>query len=574
MDIRKKYILLLLFSAVVLAAGATYTDGYYNRMDGLKREALKAAAKECVSAHRTLVYTDLPTYWQYSDVYPQLVDGCKRWWEMYSNEVYLIESVQTARQSFSANKMQREHAVPKSWWKSGGSVEYTPAYSDMWNLFPSDGPANQAKLNYPLGPTTGNPSFNNGVTKVGSVVDGYGGGSGKVFEPADEYKGDFARAYFYMAVVYDDLPWCVNYMYQADSQWPTLKPWAYEMLLQWSRLDPVSQKEIDRNDAVEECQGNRNPFVDFPELAEYIWGTRVNDVFYLSEQGGSVTPPITGDPELTAPVNGSSVDFGQVAVGNSINGVVVIEGSNLTSSLSVRIAGTDKNLFVPEITSIPAVNVNQGSRYLLNIVYTPQSPGRHTARLLLYDGGLPDGFSVAVDLIGEAFPVPELTRLTAYDPEGLTDNSYTAVWSEATEVVDYYEVVRTRYYETGEESDIYQTDKTEYLITDRDPAVTESYRVSSCRLGFRSEPSNSIVVAATSGVGGVRVEAPLRLYVTEDGFSVAEGSACRGLSVYDTTGRLILQVEEIRGGETFSLPAGIYIITTRGDMRPVKIAIL
>ena len=99
------------------------------------------------------------------------------------------------------------------------------------------------------------------------------------------------------------------------------------MLLQWCRQDPVSQKEIDRNNVVEQYQGNRNPFVDFPELAEYVWGTRTTEVFYVNQQeGGDPTPPITGDPEITSPVNGEALDFGQVAVGRSETRVLQIVG--------------------------------------------------------------------------------------------------------------------------------------------------------------------------------------------------------------------------------------------------------
>lgn len=569
----KKFYLLVstaLFS--VLSMLGTYPAGYYNAMDGKTKEALKSAAKVCVQRHQTLNYTDLPTYWQYSDVYPELVDGSKRWWEMYSNEVYLIRGGETGRSSFSRNKMQREHAVPKSWWKSGGSVEYTPAYSDMWNLYPSDGPANQAKLAYPLGPTA-SQTFNNGVTKVGPARNGYGGGSNNVFEPADEYKGDFARAFFYMAVVYDDLPWCVNYMYQANSPWPTLKPWAYEMLLQWCRQDPVSQKEIDRNDAVEQSQGNRNPFIDFPELAEYIWGTRTTETFYIADQGGTVTPPITGEPELTSPVNGETLDFSQVAVGNTVNAAVVIEGGNLTSALSVRIVGTDKELFVPEMTSIPAATINQGRRYLLNVAYTPKSEGRHTARLLLYDGGLADGYSVAVELVGEAFPKPQLTALTAYEPKDLTDNSYTISWSEAPEVVDYYEIHRVRYYEDGAETDIYQTDFLEYAITDRESDVMESYTVTSFRLSYSSDPSNSVVVAATSGVWNAIGRTPLRVYTCEGGIRVLSESLHTGLRIFDPTGRIVAVRQEISGDEFISLPSGIYIVMSDQSLRPAKVIV-
>ena len=149
--------------------------------------------------------------------------------------VYLIQPRQSGTQSFSANRMQREHSVPKSWWKYQGSVEYTPAYSDMWNLYPSDGAANQAKQNYPFGETR-TTIYDNGVTKVGAPKAGFGGGSSLVFEPDDRYKGDFARAIFYMATVYDDLHWVYDYMFVSNS-YPTLVPWAVNMLLQWSRQE-------------------------------------------------------------------------------------------------------------------------------------------------------------------------------------------------------------------------------------------------------------------------------------------------------------------------------------------------
>lgn len=91
--------IILSFSLLLLlplVASAAYTDGYYDAMNGKKREALKKAAKECVQNHTKLVYTQLPNYWQYSDVYPDLVNGCKRWWDMYSDNVYLIRNGQAA----------------------------------------------------------------------------------------------------------------------------------------------------------------------------------------------------------------------------------------------------------------------------------------------------------------------------------------------------------------------------------------------------------------------------------------------------------------------------------------------
>ncbi len=568
----KKILLLAIGLAFVCtSADAVYKQGYYDKMDGKKKEALKAAAKECVEWHTRLVYTDLPNYWQYSDVYPDLYDGCKRWWDMYSDNIYLIRPGQNARSSFSANKMQREHSVPKSWWKKNGDVEYTPAYSDMWNLFPSDGPANQAKLNYPLG-LCKSTTFNNGVSKVGPAQTGYGGGSGNVFEPADEYKGDFARSFFYMAMVYDDLPWVVNYMYRQNS-WPTLQPWAYEMLLQWSRADKVSQKEIDRNDEVEKSQGNRNPFVDFPELAEYIWGTRTNEVFYIKAQGGSVTPPITGDPVINRPVNGSALDLGEAAVGHTVVMPLEIDGANLTSSLTVRIQGADRGMFYIPTNSIPASDINSSEIYLLQVEYRPAAVGRHTATLRLYDGGLPLDQDVAVTLQGEAFPVPTLTAPVATPASNVADDSYQANWEESPDVVDYYVVTRVRYTEDGPQASTLTSDFNYVLVEDRDPEVAESYTVQSSRLGILSEPSNSIQVGAGSNVVGIEADQPLTLGSVPGGFIIMLDTRHTGLKVYDVSGRVIIEKETVEGGETFFLPMGVYVIATDQCLRPQKIAV-
>ncbi len=568
----KKILLLAIGLAFVCtSADAVYKQGYYDKMDGKKKEALKAAAKECVEWHTRLVYTDLPNYWQYSDVYPDLYDGCKRWWDMYSDNIYLIRPWQNARSSFSANKMQREHSVPKSWWKKNGDVEYTPAYSDMWNLFPSDGPANQAKLNYPLG-LCKSTTFNNGVSKVGPAQTGYGGGSGNVFEPADEYKGDFARSFFYMAMVYDDLPWVVNYMYRQNS-WPTLQPWAYEMLLQWSRADKVSQKEIDRNDEVEKSQGNRNPFVDFPELAEYIWGTRTNEVFYIKDQGGSVTPPITGDPVINRPVNGSALDLGEAAVGHTVVMPLEIDGANLTSSLTVRIQGADRGMFYIPTNSIPASDINSSEIYLLQVEYRPTAVGRHTATLRLYDGGLPLDQDVAVTLQGEAFPVPTLAAPVATPASNVADDSYQANWEESPDVVDYYVVTRVRYTEDGPQASTLTSDFNYVLVEDRDPEVAESYTVQSSRLGILSEPSNSIQVGAGSNVVGIEADQPLTLGSVPGGFMIMLDTRHTGLKVYDVSGRVIIEKETVEGGETFLLPMGVYVIATDQCLRPQKIAV-
>ena len=568
----KKSIAIILLSMAWSASYAEYKPGYYDAMDGKSKEDLKQAARACVEKHTMLNYSNLPNYWIVSDIYPELYDGLKRWWDMYSNNVYLIQNGQTGKASFSANKMQREHAVPKSWWKKGNDVEYTPAYTDMWNLYPSDGPANQAKLNYPLGPVK-SASYDNGVTKVGDAMSGFGGGSSKVFEPGDEYKGDFARAFFYMATVYDDLPWAYTYMFQTN-EWPTLRNWASSMLLDWARQDPVSQKEIDRNDAVETCQGNRNPFIDFPQLAEYIWGNRTSDVFYLKDQegGGVVIPPIDGDPELLMPVNGEAIDFGEAAIGRGVSAVVQIKGKNLTAPLSLRVTGSDRADFIPEVTEIPASVINTREVYSLPVMFLPASEGSKTASLVIFDGGLGGGNNVTVRLRGESFPVPDLSPLVAYEASDISDDSYVASWSAAPEIIDYYVLNRVRYYEDESEGELIECNETSLLVEDRDPNVMESYTVYSSRLGCLSESSNSVIVAADTGVKGIDDATPLEFEVGDGFIRILGDTDSQGFYVVDIYGRIIIDVERVRGGDVFELPrVGVAVLVSGGKSRKIMI---
>ena len=487
---------LYLFTALLIAAPcalAQYKEGYYDAMDGKKKDALKMAAKQCVQKHTRLEYYPLPNAWRYTDTYPELYDGNVRWWEMYSNNVYLIRNGQAPTSSFSANNMQREHCIPKSWWKQNNDVEYTPAYTDLWNLYPSDGACNQAKSNYPFGDVL-RSSYDNGSAQVGTPVSGQGGGAPRVFEPADEYKGDFARTIFYMATVYNDLPWVYGYMFQTDN-WPTLKPWAYETLLAWHRLDPVSQKELDRNNAVELQQGNRNPFIDFPNLAEYIWGTATTDVFYIADQSDAPIP-VPDKTELTQPVNGEYLDFGECAVGGTVSAYLEIRGS-ITDVLLISLSGADRSMFTLGQTSVTPTMLNTTHTVLVPVTFTPTSLGEKTANLLLYDGGLVG--SLKVNLKATACAVPELSRLTAYAATDVTESSYMAHWSAAPEVVDYYVVTRTIYGSDGTETETLESDETSLLVTRADN-VEESYTVSSSRLGYLSEASNSVTVAPYAGV--------------------------------------------------------------------------
>lgn len=200
--------------------------------------------------------------------------------DMYSNALrYFPSNYVELKYPGFGKSLHIEHSLPKSWW---GGHEWA-AYKDLNHLYPSDGSTNTSKSNNPLGVVTGKIKKNNGVSKIGiATYDGY---SGNVFEPADEYKGDFARTYFYMATAYEhyknmwDTSNPKNMM--QNNTYPVFKQWAINLLLEWHRQDPVSTKEITRNEKVYSIQGNRNPFIDHPELAEYIWGNNINDTWYI-----------------------------------------------------------------------------------------------------------------------------------------------------------------------------------------------------------------------------------------------------------------------------------------------------
>lgn len=558
----KRIFLSAILIAVGVVAQAEIPSTYYTRLDGKKKETLKTAAFEVIRPHTVVTYNSLfPQQFPKTDVYPELYNGQKRWWEMYSDNVFYVNR--------GWSGMNREHSFPKSWW--GG--ESNEAYTDLFHLYPSESDANMAKSNYPLGEVE-DANFDNGVSKVGYAVSGQGGGASKVFEPADEYKGDFARTYFYVVTAYQDYTWKYNYM-TMQGDYPTLKPWAVDLLLSWHRADPVSEKEIDRNDAVYQIQGNRNPFIDFPELAEYIWGTRMNETFYVADQGGNVTPPITGDPELTSPAEDSSLDFGEVAVGSSQTIELLVKGVNLSSALSVRVTGENRAMFSLEgvkDNQIPASKVNADEGYRLIVKYAPNAEGLHRAAITLYDGGFAAGKTFNVALSGEAFPVPQMLPVTAVEATDVTETSYKANWIAPDQPVDYYIVHRERYVNGTLFSEELIAEENYLVIDDRRADVSETYAVQSVRLGYRSELSNPIYVAASASVGEIVSDASLRLVNVPGGVKVVCNEGDVKLSICDLSGQMIFY-QRVNDGRMISLNPGAYIVRSDGFKNPMKIIV-
>lgn len=542
---------LVAVAALMAAPGLTAAipTGYYSAALGKKDADLKGALNRIIYPHTEVSsYSDLPKYFWRTDRRPQ----SDRWWDMYSDDPLYGPS-------FSG--LNREHSVPKSWW---GGLTTTPAYVDLYHLYPSEMAANTAKSNWPLGQTTGG-NFNNGVTKVGSPHSGQGGGAQKVFEPDDEYKGDFARTYFYFVTCYQNLTWKYTYMFSQNT-YPTLNQWSIDLLMAWHRMDRVSQKELDRNEVVYGIQNNRNPFIDYPELAEYLWGTKKGQPF----QPGTVNPPVQGDPELTTPTQGMELDFGQVAEGSQVQALLQFRGKDITGNVEMRVYSGDKDMFTCPIQRLDGSVVCGEYGTSVTLTYKPTQLGLHTSKLLITVDDIAG--SRGVVLRGECLPRPVLTAPTALDAINVTDTTYTAVWTPAAdEVVDYYVVRRTRY--TGQGDNLVDD------ITAEDPELdiddfmgNESYQVKSVRLGVES-PLSNIIYVRSSGLNDVRPDLPMQIIPTEGGFIVGLNETHTGGRLYDTAGRLILSLDTVEPYSLIPAPAGVYIFVTDQCTQPRRVVI-
>lgn len=252
---------------------------YYTDAQGLNGYTLKTALFNIIKGHSTQSYADLWTFASISEL-DKYYENDGSILDIYSespsgNDSYNYTSIsdQCGNYSGEASCYNREHAFPRSWF--GGAVE--PMNTDVHHIFATDGYVNGKRSSYPYGEVSSATftSKNGSLLGSGTSVQGY---TGTVFEPIDEFKGDLARAYFYMATRYEsDIDgWESNSTYGDvvlnGTENQVFEGWFLVLLKQWHEQDPVSQKELDRNEAAYAHQGNRNPFIDYPEFVTSIWG--------------------------------------------------------------------------------------------------------------------------------------------------------------------------------------------------------------------------------------------------------------------------------------------------------------
>ena len=262
---------------------AQIPSGYYDALRGKKGAELKTAIHELIKKANVLDYGK---------------GKGSTWWGFYTTDNdngYVIDRYSNERRAFnsqgsSVSGMNIEHSLPKSWW-GGQSCQ---AYNDLFNLMPSDSKANSAKNNFGMGVVT-SATFDNKCIQVGKSGKGY-----SLWQPSTTWEGDFARDYMYMVTAYQDYEWTHDEALHSlqNNTYPTLQPWAYTLYIQWAKEDPVSDVEVKRNNAVYAIQGNRNPYIDFPNLMEYVWGDSTDVAFDPSRtatsehyNGGSTPQP-------------------------------------------------------------------------------------------------------------------------------------------------------------------------------------------------------------------------------------------------------------------------------------------
>ena len=322
-----------------------YYDNALNKSD----EALLTALYNIITSHTNIGYDGLWDAYADTDT-----DADGYYIDMYSTYDRYTYSNKCGSYSAIGDCINREHSVPKSWWGSGKQAQY----SDIFNIVPTDGYVNNQRSNYPYGVCEGGTRLSNdGYVAKGrmgySTREGY---SGRVFEPDDEYKGDFARAYFYMATCYNDIisNWTMSNgsAFFAGNSYPVFTTYAIDLLMEWHRLDPVSEKEITRNCYAHAWQDNRNPFIDHPELAEYIWGNKQGQVWNGSDDGSAT-------PALLQPISGSTIDVGTIAsTESSVSVTVNVRGVNLAEAITVGVSGDG---FSVAPTTLTASAANDGT---------------------------------------------------------------------------------------------------------------------------------------------------------------------------------------------------------------------
>ena len=313
-----------------------FDTSYYNAAKGKKGAALKTALAGIIYTTKSVGYSGLKAAYETTDNKAGYI------WDMYSNIThYPVGSAFASSYSKEGDGYNREHTIPQSIFN-----EDLPMKADLYHVYPTDAKINGIRDNNCHGEVgTSYTGSANDFSKWGapsSSLRSKGCNETEVFEPNNEYKGDIARTYFYFVTCYQTLLSSFGSYGMFDkSTYPSFTNWAKLMLLEWSENDPVSTKETNRVEAVyNTTQHNRNPFIDYPGLEQYIWGSYTNVAFdpdnYQNPYNSTPptpTPSITLSPATASVVVGHTVTL--AATIENANGATVTWSSNNSNVATV-----------------------------------------------------------------------------------------------------------------------------------------------------------------------------------------------------------------------------------------------
>lgn len=356
----KKSLLLILtlaFTGII----AAQPSGYYDRTNGETGFTLKSTLHDIIDeamgdnsgqpAHDVQSYDNLWDIYESSD--SRVENGNTFVFDMYSNcDFEFVTDQNMGDNGPECTNFNREHSFPRSWFGGSSSLDI---FKDPFHVIPTDSRVNGERGNLAYGEVIdGSETYisTNNSKKGPSALQGP---TGQVFEPADEFKGDIARQFFYVATRYEDMisGWESNdsdgdSMLDGSSD-KVFEDWALNMLFDWHINDPVSSKEMTRQEAIFTAQDNRNPFIDNPDWVQEIWGNVLS------------TQDITGTEfsMFPNPAQGNSVTFDFNTEGTTDIQVFSILGRKV---LSARTEAQRFNLNITDLsTGVYLVKVTQGS---------------------------------------------------------------------------------------------------------------------------------------------------------------------------------------------------------------------
>lgn len=333
-------LLLVLFSASFAQAPA----GHYSTATGTGY-TLKTQLYNIIKDHTVIDYAGLYVTYQTSDI-DNFFEKDGSVLDMYSEnpagtDPYNYSIAATQRCGNYTNEgdcYNREHIIPQSVFN-----ELSPMVSDAHFITPTDGKVNGIRSNYPHSVVvTPSQTTLNGSKLGTSTTAGY---SGLVFEPIDEFKGDIARMYFYFATRYENTVAGYNYAMFNNTSNQVFTTAFLNQLLAWHNQDPVSAREIARNNAIYARQNNRNPFIDNPNYVTEIWkaGT-VDTEAPTAPTNLVVTETTTNSATLTW--TASTDNVGVTSYDVYVNGTLKTSVTGVTTTITGLAAETAYTFYI------------------------------------------------------------------------------------------------------------------------------------------------------------------------------------------------------------------------------------